>query len=350
MRTRFSFPHHRVVTSGLMLGAAMLLTPASALAAPQGCDKSCLETMAAHYRAAYLAHDPRPLPLSPKLRFVENNVELRLPDGTWSTVTKEVGPALTLSDPRTGQVAVFTSIMQNDVPGFLAIRLKVQNRRITEVEHIISTRRNLSAPPTPIGDVESFTHDPDIARPVPVAERSSRADLIAQADGYFSTLENNDGNLRGGVRFLPDTTRFENGMKFPEVEKGFRLGRYHFNERVRDRDYFLVDEVRGVAMARAYIDHKGRLDHYALTDGTQTRSIFREPQSWGVMELFKIRKGVITAIEAVFVQTPYYMRSPFTAKPEMRAGGLTPPVTPPAPTSPAAANPILNEGGEEAAH
>lgn len=332
-----------MVIGGLSLAAAG--TPLSASA--RGCDKACLETTAAQYRAAYLAHDPGKAPLDRKVRFVENNVELRLPDGTWDTVTQEIGPALTLSDPRTGNVAVFTSIMQNDVPGFLAIRLKVKNRRITEVEHIISTRRNLSAPPTPIGDVHGFTHDPDIARPIPPAERNSRAELIAQADGYFSTLENNDGSLRGGVRFLPDTTRFENGMKFPEVEKGFRLGRYHFNERVRDRDYFLVDEVRGVAMARAYIDHKGWLDDYRLTDGTATRSIFREPQSWGVMELFKVRKGIITAIEAIFVQTPYYMRSPFTVKPDMRPGGLTPPPAPPPPTVPAPGNPVLNESGEE---
>ncbi len=277
------------------------------------------------------------------MRFTENHVQMPLPDGTWDTVTQEVGPALTLSDPATGQVGIYTSILQKDVPGFLAIRLKVEDGRITEVEHVVSTRRYLSGPPTPIGPVEGFEHDPDLARAVGPAERMGRAELIAMADAYFETLENNTGELRGGARFSPDATRQENGMAFPEIEKGFLSGRYLFNERVRDRDYFLVDEARGIVMARGFIDHKGVLDDYVLTDGTPSRSIFREPQSWGLLEMFKIKGGQITGVEAVFIQTPYYMRSPWTNAPEMRPGGLTPPAPKTPPSQPAATNPPLQD-------
>ena len=130
-------------------------------------------------------------------------------------------------------------------------------------------------------------------------------------------------------------------MAFPEIEKGFRSGRYRFNERVRDRDFFLVDEARGIVMARGFIDHKGVLDEYALTDGTPTRSVFREPQSWGFLEMFKIKGGQITGVEAVFIQTPYYMRSPWTKTPETRPGGLTPPAPRTPPSRPAPTNPPL---------
>ena len=304
-------------------------------------DKVRLEQIAAAYRAAYLAHDPGLAPFAPKVRFTENNVEMPLPDGTWDTVTREVGPALTISDPVTGNVGVYTSIMQKDVPGFLAIRLKVVDDRITEVEQVISTKRNLSSPPTPIGPVEGFEHDPDLARPVDPADRMSRTDLIGMADAYFETLENNTGVLRGGARFSADATRSENGMTFPEIEKGFRSGRYRFNERVRDREYFLVDEARGIVMARGFIDHKGVLDEYTLTDGAPHRSAFREPQSWGLLEMFKIKRGEIAGVEAVFIQTPYYMRSPWTKTPEMRAGGLTPPAPKTPPSRPAETNPPL---------
>jgi hypothetical protein len=319
------------------MGAA--LSAGSPLAAP---GKSRLELIGLAYRTAYLAHDPGLAPFDPQVRFTENNVEMRLPDGTWDTVTREVGPALTISDPVTGNVGVYTSIMQKDVPGFLAIRLKVVDGKITEVEQVISTRRNLSSPPTPIGPVEGFQHDPYLARPVDPADRMSRADLIGMADAYFETLENNPGELRGGARFSPDATRSENGMTVPEIEKGFRSGRYRFNERVRDRDYFLVDEARGIVMARGFIDHKGVLDEYALTDGTPQKSVFREPQSWGFLEMFKIRQGEITGVEAVFIQTPYYMRSPWTRDPEMRPGGLTPPAPKTPPSQPAAGNPPLD--------
>lgn len=318
------------------------LTLAATTVQAETCGKACLERIGAAYRTAYLAHDPKLAPFAPNVRFSENSVEMRLPDGTWDTVTKEVGPALTLSDPVTGQVGIYTSILQRDVAGFLAIRLKVVGGRITEVEQVISTRRNLSSPPTPIGPVEGFTHDPDLARAVPKGERMSRAALVRIANGYFDTLENNTGEIRG-TKFSPDATRFENGMKFPEIEKGFLSGRYRFNERVRDRDYFLVDEARGIVMSRGFIDHKGVLDAYTLTDGTPQKSAFQEPQSWGFLEMFKIKGGQITGVEATFTQVPYYMRSPWTKRWEMRPGGLTPAAPKAPPSQPAPTNPPLAE-------
>jgi hypothetical protein len=285
----------------------------NAVAAPD-CDKSCLEGIGDQYRAAYVKHDPSQAPIAKDVRFTENNVEMHFPDASWDTVTQEVGPALTISDPTTGNIGIYTAIMQLDTPGFLAIRLQVRHRKIVEIEHIVSTKRNLSGPPTPIGDVHEFKHDPDLARPVPPAERSSRAEMISLANGYFSTLEHNNGEIRG-TRFAPDAARFENGKQFTDIEKGFKLGTYAFNNRVRDRDFFLVDEERGIVMSRGFIDHKGVMDTYKLTDGTEKRSIFREPQTWSLLEMFKIKNGMITGVEATFIAAPYYMRSPWTRHP-----------------------------------
>jgi hypothetical protein len=274
-------------------------------------EAATLERIGDRYRAAYVAHDPQRAPIAARARFTENNVEMAFPDGTWDTVTEEVGPALTLSDPVSGHVGIYTAIMQKDTPGFLAVRLKVEGGEIVEIEHIVSTKRNLSGPPTPIGEVSEFRHDPDLERPVPPAERVARVELIRLGDGYFSTLENNTGEIRG-TRFAPGAFRFENGKLFPNVEHDFKQGRYRFNERVRDRDHFLVDEERGIVMSRAFIDHKGVMDEYTLTDGTRMRSIFREPHTWALLEMFKIKRGMITAIEATFIAAPYYARSPWT--------------------------------------
>jgi hypothetical protein len=279
------------------------------------CDKSCLEAIGDRYRAAYVKHDPKLAPIAKNVRFTENNVELEFPDASWDTVTQEIGPALTLSDAKTMQVGIFTSVMQRDTQGYLAVRLKIDGGQITEIEHILSTRRNLSAPPTPFGNVHEFKRDPDLARQVAASERMPREKLIAHANGYFSTLENNTGEIRG-TRISPEATRFENGMRFPDIEKGFKSGRYRFNNRVRDRDYFLVDEERGIVMSRAFIDHKGVLDEFTLTDGNKARSIFREPQTWSVLELFKIKNDMITAVEATFIGAPYYIRSPWTKRPD----------------------------------
>jgi hypothetical protein len=295
---------------------ALCTVPAPATAAAHSCDKSCLEGIAERYRAAYLKHDPKLAPIAATVRFTENNVEMQFPDGSWDTVTEQVVPALTLSDPQSGNVGFYTAIMQREIQGYLAVRLKVIDGQITEIEHMLSTKRNLSSPPTPFGDVHEFQHDPDLERTLPPAERATRARVIERANGYFSTLQHNTGQIY--TRFSADATRRENGLKFTNLEQAFKLGRYAFNERVRDRDFFLVDEERGIVMARGFIDHKGVMDEYTLNDGTKTRSVFQEPQTWAFLEMFKVKNDMITGVEATFIQAPYYMRSPWTLKPDPR--------------------------------
>ena len=305
----------RRMTMGALLGALALSGGAPAVGQSPACDAACLETIAREYRAAYRAHDPSLAPFATEVRFTENNVEMPFPDGTWDTVTAEPGPPLTLSDPQTAQVAVFTSIMQDEIEGYLAIRLHVnEDRQIDEVEHIISTRRNLSSPPTPIAPVREYVHEPVINEATPAGERASREELVAHAHGYFDTLQMNDGEIRGTC-FHDTTTRRENGMLFTQVKADFERGRYRFNNRVR-RDVFMVDEARQVAVGRGFIDHKGVLNEYLLTDGTEVRSIFQEPQSWGLLEAFKVKDGCIAAVVATFYQAPYYQQSPWTDEPD----------------------------------
>jgi len=278
----------------------------------QSCDRTCLESIANRYRASYVRHDPTGVPIANNVRFTENNVRMPFPDASWDTVTEEIGPPLTLSDSVTGNIGIYTAIMQNDTPGFLAIRLKVEEGKITEIEHMLSTKRNLSSPPTPIGDVHKYRHAPVINETIPLDQRLPRSRLIALADGYFATLERNNGEIRG-TRFAPDATRLENGLLFKEIEKGFKSGYYAFNNRVR-RESIFVDEERGVVMSRGFIDHKGVLDEYTLTDGTVRRSVFREPQSWALLEMFKIKGDQIVAVEATFIAVPYNMPSPWNTR------------------------------------
>jgi len=71
-------------------------------------------------------------------------------------------------------------------------------------------------------------------------------------------------------------------------------------------------------MCRGFIDHKGVIDEYTLNDGTKTRSVFREPHTWAFLEMFKARNDMIVNVEATFIGAPYYMRSPWTRKPDRR--------------------------------
>jgi hypothetical protein len=298
------FARRLVVVAAMIAGLGALPGQAQ-----QACDPACLEAVAQQYRSAYFARNPAAAPVAPDVRFTENNVEMRFPDASWDTVTQEVGTPLFLSDPVTGNVAIFTAIMQSEIPGYLAIRLHVHGGQITEAEHMLSTRRNLSSPPTPFADPQGFARPADRALPVDPVHRSTRAELIALGDGYFQTLENNTGEIRN-TAFAPAAQRHENGMIFADIERDFRLGRYAFNNQVR-RVPVLVDEVRGIVLFRGFIDHKGVMNEYQLTDGSPRTSIFREPHSWALLEMFKIADDMITGVEATFISAPYRSTSPF---------------------------------------
>jgi hypothetical protein len=270
-----------------------------------------LERLARRYLTAYGSRDPSGVPIAGDARFTENNVVLRFPDGSWDAITEEVGPALVFSDPVTGCVGIYTAIRMNDTPAFLAIRLRARDGEIVEIEHLMSTRRGVSGPPTPFGNVEELEHQPVISAHVPPAERLPRDELIEIADGYFKTLSRNDGALH--AEFAETCYRIENG--YQAAPKGaaadFLLGRYRFNERVR-REWLLVDESRAICLARGFIDHKGIMCSYELTDGSVRESPFREPHTWSFLEMFKIEDGKIAAVEANFIGSPYFSDSPWT--------------------------------------
>lgn len=302
----------RMSGSGKLIAIALLLVgvPASAIGATHAstiaCDTACLDAVANKYMDAYLAQQPALAPFARVMRYSENNVVMPLPDGSWDTVDHEVGPRFVTSDSRTGQIGIFTSVMQHDVPGFLAVRLKVRGRRIVEVEQFIATQRNLSQ--AKLGDVVGFARDADIAKPVAPGERMDRASLAATANGYFAAMEKNDGRL-AGIRFAPKVMRFSNGVAFADVGKMLASGFFRFNDRVRDRNVFAIDEARGIVLASLIIDHKGKLDTYRLANGEEARSPYREPHSLIGIELFKVKAGVVTAMETIYVQLPYNMPS-----------------------------------------
>lgn len=291
-----------LIVSGLAQGRAH---------AAAACDDICLERIGEQYRAAYVRRDRTLAPFARRVRFTENNVELPFPDGSWDVVSEEVGPALTFSDPKTGGVGIYTAVTMNGTPAFLAVRLKVTRGAITEVEHLLSTKRGVSGPPTPFGEVSKLVHDPVIAQKLSPSERRSRSELIRLGDGYFSTLARNDGTLH--TVFSPGCHRIENGMETAPTgcEGPFKLGQYRFNERVR-RELLLVDEARGLVMFRGFIDHKGDVLTFRLTDGTERNSPFREPHTWSFIETFKIIDGAIGPVEANFIGSPYFVGSPWS--------------------------------------
>ena len=279
----------------------------------KACDRECLNQAANDYMDALVSKDPSRVHWAKTVRYTENSVSMMIGDGVWGTVTaKDANPQLE-ADPTTGTVAWFGSVEEHGQPSYYAMRLKVEDGKTSEVE-VVLRRKNMD--PGPFGDPSHYTHDPAFSEVVPAAQRSSRKTMIALADGYFSTLQRNDGTIR--TKFAPDCERQENGIQTTDVafvtavkgcEPQFKLGVFHYDNRVRGRRYFLVDEERGVVVSAGYIDHGAEFDTYQTTDGKTQHSPFKSPNSLQFMEMFKIRDGRIFRVESLFESVPYNMTS-----------------------------------------
>src|SRR5690606_29288847 len=259
----------RAIT-GLMAGlAAIAASPTlaqapgepSAVIMPE-CDRACLIGFVEAHMKALAARDPAQLPLAADVRFTENNVFIPVGEGLWGTVTGVDATGLTAADPLTGNAAWFGSVKENGQPAIYAVRVHVSDGKIDEIESVVHRRTSL---PAPFGDVTRMVHDPAFNEVLPPEERRSRERMLAIADAYFDTVEVNDGQVF--APFSDDCARLENGISTTAPTPGstggnaasiasgcreqFELGIYRINKRVR-RDFFIVDEERGVAVGRGF--------------------------------------------------------------------------------------------------
>jgi hypothetical protein len=274
-----------------------------------------LYALAERYLTALAARDVGQVPFAPDAFVTENNVVLAVGDGCWNTVTAVHPYRLFMADPQAGQVAVFTAIEETDATNPICVRLEVNaTGQVTGVETVVARNKDEGFPFGP----QFYVDKPEMALPVQPAPRD---ELVQIANGYFETIERNDGTIR--TRFHPDCNRVENGVQttnnadFPlpiarlGCEEQFALGWYRYDDDLRARRFPLVDVEQGIVLAYGFIDHSGRLGDYTLTDGTPARSPVRRPHSYYLAEAFKIVDGAIRQVEADFLTVPYRMPSPW---------------------------------------
>ena len=282
-------------------------------------NRSELYAAAEAYLDALEAHDPARLAWADDAVFSENNVRLAVGDGLWNTISaRRRSYDLKTADPQSGQVSWFGIVEEHGHPAIMALRLRIDAGRIAEAETIVCRKVDLS----PFPGIATYVAPRDLMlADVPHAQRRPRAEMIAIADGYFDTIQLNDGTLH--TEFTDDCERIENGVQttnnaaafgdYPIAGLGcaeqFRMGHFKFDDRLRDRRFPLVDEEKGLVLAGGFIDHTGRLVDLVWTDGTPARSVFHYPHSFVLLELFKIVDGRIAGVEAVFVTVPYNMVS-----------------------------------------
>jgi hypothetical protein len=271
------------------------------------------------YLAALKSKDPTRVNWAPTVRNTENNVAMMVGDGLWQTLSGMGDYDFRIADPQLGQVGFYGVVTETEETSAFALRLKLdQNKRIAEVETLVLRQLNQGIR----FENQKFERQPVMNEILPATQRTPRQRMISIADGYFDTLQLNDGQLF--TKFAPNCKRIENGVQttnnpnFAVVpvsrlgcEEQFRMGNYRYDTRLRARRFPLVDEERGIVLAMGFIDHSGALKEYALTDGTVVKAPLARPHSFYLFEAFKIKDDAIEQIEAVFMTVPYNMPSPW---------------------------------------
>ena len=298
--------------------------------APTHCPRDCMTQVMDQYVDALVRHDPSGLPLSKGVRFTENTEEIHLGEGLWIGASE--GPTtfkVYAVDTAAGQIVFYGVMKERGRPIQIAIRLKLLNGRITEIEHVINRSISAAAAPNTITPRAALVSD------VPAAERTPRDQMANAADDYFEAIEHQDGSR---APFAPDCDRRENGSKTtnnhppapwpvplgsPEADRGMaqigsmgcadqlNTGVMAFITRLWPRRIDVVDEEKGLVVAFVMFNHRGGTRELPIkgVDGVTSLPLGGASSSMQMMEMFKIRGGQIHEVEAIGFALPYGARS-----------------------------------------
>jgi hypothetical protein len=307
-----------IIAALVLLGLAA--TPAFTQQPPKpACDRACLEGFVDKYLNAMDANTVDPAIFARDVKFTENGAQLPLGgEGLWLRMSGKGTYKFYVPDVETQQVAFIGTVRERerneDLVVALALRLKVVNGRITEVEQLAIRPEGLltsngerpATRPVSTGErVEKMGAPHAVFREViPDAKRASRSELIKTANYYFSGLQGNDG--KGYYPFTDDCERYENGNKSTNVpfrnpvngqvethgcKSQFEKALKGVVSRVRDRRFVAVDRERGIVFAFGFFDH------HSIN------------WTWQIAELFKVEDGQIRRIEAVFHRCAFGLNS-----------------------------------------
>lgn len=292
-------------TLALCLCASVVCAIAVRAQSTAACNRDCLIQVTETYFAAMAARDPGKAPVAPNVKLTQNTRPIALGQGVWETVKGVRGYKLFVTDPTAGQVALYTVVDGTERPGLLTLRLKVEGRRLTEIESVY-----VGIGQTGFGSVDNLTTvDPVWTAVVPPAQRRSRTEMIDIANRYFETLEK---NLVDHVPFTTDCLRVENGMTTAGrsgapglaglgCRENVNHPMWNYITQIAPRRHLVVDEERGLVSGMYMFRHGGTEPTYTLPSGEvvkHSEAMLRR-QAVVISELFKIQDGRIRRIEAV---------------------------------------------------
>ena len=194
----------------LTFAAASCLALAAAIptAKAADCDRECLRGAITQYLNAMVAHKPGALAVSDKLKFTEDTVVMKFGEGLWKNASGIGTYRQDILDVRQGVAASQVIVEESGMPVMLVLRLKVADKKITEVETQV-TRTRADGALFNIGNIKVVS--PAMNVTPQRAQLNSREDAIKIAQFYPAGLKIGSF-VEVNAPFAPDAYRIENGM------------------------------------------------------------------------------------------------------------------------------------------
>jgi hypothetical protein len=256
------------------------------------------------YLEALLDKKPEKVPASPKLKMTNNGETAAIGETQIWKNTLLIKERQTFADPDTGEAVFFGTftnmLSDNSITRYIpqqlyafwatvAIRIKVENGLISELEELVNDRQLRSFPAL---KRDIVLPDPNFGWYVPEGERLTKEEMVALIDNYW--------DCASGLKPIdqlpvhPDAQRFEEGYRTTNHLHSFR-GDFKHNSSFRwdvlqeNRRYPVVDPEHGVIVSYCMMENH--------VEDPQTREFKRGAL---VVEAFRVECGLIYRLLAMF--------------------------------------------------
>jgi len=313
-----------------------------AAAVPGECNRECLYAFVDRYFDAMLSRCPCNIAMAPGAKYTENELAVKLGEGMWKTFSGRGTYRVYLADPANGEAGYYGDITEDNglLVGMIALRLKVKDHRITELQTI--TVREQKRPKGGLGmntagimtprmvdelDPKGFV-SPGAALLEPLGAAETREQLIGATKEYFDAYAQSKGSV---APFDERCVRRENGFAATNNPDGpivdparptFRVfsqgcaeeldrGFFSALSKVRGVHQLVVDEKQGLVLDLSFFDNEGNVESVAVpgVGNVVVPSEFLRPISYMVPQLFKVENGKIRQVEGLSWAVPFGMKS-----------------------------------------
>ncbi|HET7131659.1 MAG TPA: hypothetical protein VFJ95_05390 [Gammaproteobacteria bacterium] len=288
-------------TTILLILAMLVLTGRSPEAAAQStsCDRECLRGTMTTFLYALVKHDASKVPVAGKLRVTEDGIEKPLDNlGLLRTVTRLRGYRQDILDQRAGMAGADVVVEEVGAPVLLVVRLKVVDRKVTEIETVATRSRSEGL----IFNIDGLSAPSEAMNYAPRPEQlASRDDAIKAAMHYPTGLNAAKTFAAVNAPFAPNAYRYENGQVMAGSDCTFAAG----CQNISTQSLAIFERLGDVQTRVIGVDERMGIVWLRMAWGASKEG----GDQLTVWESFKVYDGQIHAVEAFMRILPIELRS-----------------------------------------